>query len=53
MVPAIGGVSEELGREQFTVDSLWLGKDEKLIVGLGTPVSKLKCWPGGTVGSLV
>ena len=32
---------------------LWLGKDGKVVVGLGTLVGKLKCWPGGTVSSLV
>ena len=31
---------------------LWLGKDGKVVVGLGTLVGKLRCWPGGTVGSL-
>ena len=48
-----GGVAKELGRERLAVGMWWLGKYGKVVVGLGTLVGKLKCWPGGTVGSLV
>ena len=48
-----GGVAKELGRERQTVGLLWLGKEGKVIVGLGTLVGKLKCWPGGTLAGLV